>query len=136
MSVTAPDDRRRPWRDGDDPGRRRFADVGADRPRDRRAPSAVRVAYETWGTLNPARDNAVLVEHALTGDSHVEGPQARATRRPGGGTGLIGPGRPLDTDRLFVVASNVLGGCQGSTGPSSSTVWPAVGKPLPLRDDP
>ncbi|MHB8187361.1 MAG: homoserine O-acetyltransferase MetX [Dermatophilaceae bacterium] len=79
----------------------------------------VRVAYETWGTLNAARDNAILVEHALTGDSHVCGPAGAGHPTPGWWDGLIGPGLPLDSDRWFVVASNVLGGCQGTTGPSS-----------------
>jgi homoserine O-acetyltransferase len=79
----------------------------------------VRVAYETWGTLNAARDNAILVEHALTGDSHVSGPTGVGHPTPGWWDGLVGPGLPLDSDRWFVVASNVLGGCQGTTGPSS-----------------
>jgi len=79
----------------------------------------VSVAYETWGTLNAERDNAILVEHALTGDSHVCGPAGTGHPTPGWWDGLIGPGAPLDTDRWFVVASNVLGGCQGTTGPSS-----------------
>ena len=77
------------------------------------------MAYETWGALNERADNAVLVEHALTGDSHVVGAGRRAHPSPGWWDGLIGPGRPLDTDGWFVVASNVLGGCQGTTGPSS-----------------
>jgi homoserine O-acetyltransferase/O-succinyltransferase len=81
---------------------------------------SVGVAYETWGTLNPTRDNAILVEHALTGDSHVAGPAGPGHPTPGWWDGLIGPGRPLDTDRWFVIASNVLGGCQGTTGPSSA----------------
>ena len=79
----------------------------------------VRMAYETWGRLNEARDNAVLVLHALTGDSHVEGPAGPDSPTPGWWPGLIGPGRVLDTDRYFVVAPNVLGGCRGTTGPSS-----------------
>ncbi len=65
-------------------------------------------------------DNAVLVEHALTGDSHVVGDVGPGQATPGWWPGLIGPGAPLDTDRLFVVASNVLGGCQGTTGPASA----------------
>jgi len=77
------------------------------------------MAYETWGRLNEARDNAVLVLHALTGDSHVEGPAGPDSPTPGWWPGLIGPGRVLDTDRYFVVAPNVLGGCRGTTGPSS-----------------
>jgi len=79
----------------------------------------VTVAYETWGTLSPSGDNAVLVEHALTGDSHVVGDAEPGHASPGWWPGLIGPGAPLDTDHLFVVASNVLGGCQGTTGPAS-----------------
>jgi homoserine O-acetyltransferase/O-succinyltransferase len=107
------------WQPGDDPGRRQFVSVGPlDLETGGRLPDVV-VAYETWGTLNPARDNAVLVEHALTGDSHVSGPAGPGHPTPGWWDGLIGPGRPLDTDRWFVVASNVLGGCQGTTGPAS-----------------
>lgn len=79
----------------------------------------VRVAYETWGRLNDAGDNAVLVEHALTGDSHVAGPAGPGQPTPGWWDALVGPGRPLDTDRFFIVASNVLGGCRGTTGPAS-----------------
>ncbi len=119
MSVTAPRTAGAVWRNGADPGRRRFVDVGPlDLETGGRLP-AVRVAYETWGTLSPAGDNAVLVEHALTGDSHVEGPAGPGHPTPGWWDGLIGPGRPLDTNELFVVASNVLGGCQGTTGPGS-----------------
>jgi homoserine O-acetyltransferase len=118
------------WRPGDDPGRRQFAAVGPlDLETGGRLPE-VDVAYETWGTLNPARDNAVLVEHALTGDSHVSGPAGPGHPTPGGWDGLIGPGRPLDTDHWFVVASNVLGGCQGSTGPASPS---ADGRPWGSR---
>jgi homoserine O-acetyltransferase/O-succinyltransferase len=80
---------------------------------------AVRVAYETWGTLSPARDNAVLVLHALTGDSHLTGPAGPAHPAPGWWGAMVGPGRPLDTDRWFLVCPNILGGCQGTTGPSS-----------------
>lgn len=70
---------------------------------------ALTVAYETWGTLNADRSNAVLVCHALTGDSHCVGWWDR----------LVGPGRPIDTERYFVIGSNALGGCQGTTGPAS-----------------
>ena len=80
----------------------------------------VRLAYETWGELSPARDNAVLVLHALTGDSHVVGEAGPGHPTPGWWGHLIGPGRALDTDRWFVVAPNILGGCQGSTGPASA----------------
>jgi homoserine O-acetyltransferase len=80
----------------------------------------VTVAYETWGTLNDARDNAVLVLHALTGDSHLAGPAGPGHPTPGWWDSLVGPGRPLDTAGFFIVAPNVLGGCQGTTGPSSA----------------
>ncbi len=108
------------WRPGDPVGDRRFAAVGDLALERGGVLPDVRLAYETWGTLSPSADNAVLVEHALTGDSHVVGDAGPGHASPGWWPGLIGPGAPLDTDRLFVVASNVLGGCQGSTGPSSA----------------
>ena len=107
------------WREGSDPGHRRFADVGPLSLEAGGSMAWVTVAYETWGTLNATADNAILVEHALTGDSHVSGPAGPAHPTPGWWDGLIGPGRPLNTDRHFVVAANVLGGCQGTTGPAS-----------------
>ncbi|HYN28798.1 MAG TPA: homoserine O-acetyltransferase [Dermatophilaceae bacterium] len=108
------------WRPGDDPGDRRFVEVGdVHLERGGVLPEVV-VAYETWGRLAPGGDNAVLVEHALTGDSHVVGPAGPGHPTPGWWQGLVGPGCPLDTDDLFVVASNILGGCQGTTGPSST----------------
>jgi homoserine O-acetyltransferase len=82
----------------------------------------VRLAYETWGTLNAARDNAVLVLHALTGDAHVTGPggpEVPGQPTPGWWSEIVGPGKVIDTGRFFVVAANALGGCEGSTGPSS-----------------
>ena len=79
----------------------------------------VTVAYETWGTLNAAADNAVLVEHALTGDSHVVGEAGPGHPTAGWWQGLIGTGAPLDTDRHFVVATNVLGRCRGTTSSSN-----------------
>ncbi|MEO6701698.1 MAG: homoserine O-acetyltransferase [Jatrophihabitantaceae bacterium] len=110
------------WRPNDPAGWRCFVEVadlglegGAVLPE-------VTVAYESWGRprLEDGRVvNAVLVLHALTGDAHVAGPAGPGQPTPGWWDGLIGPGRPLDTDRFYVVASNVLGGCQGSTGPSS-----------------
>lgn len=108
------------WREGDHPGRRRFEDLGGLTLEAGGELPAVRMAYETWGTLSPTRDNAVLVLHALTGDSHVSGPAGPGHPTAGWWDGLIGPGRPIDTDRWFVVAPNVLGGCQGTTGPSST----------------
>jgi homoserine O-acetyltransferase len=108
------------WVEGDPVGNRVFLDLPEPFPLERGGllPS-VRVAYETWGTLEADGGNAVLVEHALTGDSHVVGPAGPGHPTPGWWDGLIGPGAPLDTDRFFVVCANVLGGCQGTTGPSS-----------------
>lgn len=82
------------------------------------------VAYETWGRLSPARDNAVLVCHALTGDAHAAG-------EGGWWANLIGPGLAVDTERHFVVCANLLGGCRGTTGPSSTD--PATGRAYGLR---
>jgi homoserine O-acetyltransferase len=110
------------WRPGDDPGRRQFVTVFDTRPHVLEAGGRlehVTVAYETWGTLAPAHDNAVLVLHALSGDSHAAGPAGPGHRQPGWWDGMIGPGAPIDTDRFFVVCPNVLGGCQGTTGPAS-----------------
>jgi homoserine O-acetyltransferase/O-succinyltransferase len=105
----------------------------------------VRVAYETYGTLSPQRDNVILVCHALSGDAHAAGiaktPPAESTRDGFGATdrdgtagkglgwwdGMIGPGKAFDTDRCYVVATNLLGGCRGTTGPAS--VNPATGRP-------
>ena len=107
------------WRPGDPAGDRRFAAIGHLQLERGGVLPDVTVAYETWGTLSPSGDNAVLVEHALTGDSHVVGEAGPGHASPGWWPSLIGPGAPLDTDHLFVVASNVLGGCQGTTGPGS-----------------
>lgn len=85
----------------------------------------VTVAYETYGTLNEARDNAVYICHALTGDAHAAGFHPGADR-PGWWDNIIGPGRAIDTDRFFVIASNLLGGCSGTTGPASTN--PDTGK--------
>jgi homoserine O-acetyltransferase len=90
----------------------------------------VEVAYETYGELNRARTNAVFVCHALTGDAHAAGHHGDASR-PGWWDNLIGPGKPLDTDRVHVISANLLGGCQGTTGPSS--IDPATGRPYGLR---
>jgi homoserine O-acetyltransferase len=107
------------WRDGDPAGRRQWFTGRALALEWGRTLPGYRLAYETWGTLNADRSNAVLIEHALTGDSHVVGPAQPGHPTPGWWDGLVGPGRVLDTARWFVVAPNVLGGCQGSTGPSS-----------------
>ena len=79
---------------------------------------AITVAYRTYGILNPARTNAVIVCHALTGDQFAAGTHP-TTGKPGWWHQVVGPGRPIDTDRFFVISSNVLGGCMGTTGPRS-----------------
>ncbi|MER7798561.1 homoserine O-acetyltransferase [Microbacterium sp. NPDC096154] len=107
------------WRDGDPAGDRRFAGFGHLPLESGGALPAFRLAYETWGELSPARDNAVLILHALTGDSHARGPAGAGHPTAGWWEDIVGPGAPIDTDRWFVVAPNMLGGCQGSTGPAS-----------------
>ncbi|MCB9850641.1 MAG: homoserine O-acetyltransferase, partial [Phycisphaerales bacterium] len=79
----------------------------------------ITVTYETYGKLSDARDNAVFICHALTGDAHAAGFHDASTKRPGWWEIMIGPGKPIDTDRYFVICANVLGGCRGTTGPSS-----------------
>ncbi|MDO9230850.1 MAG: homoserine O-acetyltransferase [Syntrophales bacterium] len=86
----------------------------------------VTLAYETYGTLNPEKSNAILVLHALSGDAHAAG-LLRDEEAPGWWDAMIGPGKPFDTDQYFVICSNVIGGCKGSTGPSS--VNPQSGQP-------
>jgi len=79
----------------------------------------VTIAVQRWGNLSPARDNVILIEHALTGDSHVTGPAGPDHPSPGWWSGMVGPGAPIDTDRWCVVSTNVLGGCRGTTGPGT-----------------
>jgi homoserine O-acetyltransferase len=89
----------------------------------------VEVAYETYGTLNAARDNAILIVHAFTGDAHAAG-ICPEDGKPGWWDNMIGPGKAFDTNKYFMICSNVLGGCRGTTGPSS--INPATGKPYAL----
>jgi len=91
--------------------------------------SPVEVAYETYGTLNTAKTNAILVLHAFSGDAHAAG-ISHETGKPGWWDNMIGPGKAFDTDRYFVICSNVLGGCRGTTGPSS--INPAIGCPFAM----
>src|SRR5688572_29230726 len=88
----------------------------------------IQVAYETYGTLSPQRDNAIFICHALTGDAHAAGKHSPEAKKPGWWDGFIGPGRGLDTNKYFVICANVLGGCQGTTGPCS--INPATGEPF------
>lgn len=111
------------WRSGIDPPawrrivtvceERRFALEGGGQL------DRVEIAYESWGSLDASASNAVLVCHALTGDSHAAGPSGPGQPSDGWWQDMIGPGKPLDTDRYFVVCANMLGGCGGSTGPMS-----------------
>jgi homoserine O-acetyltransferase len=79
----------------------------------------IQVAYETYGKLNAQKSNAILIAHALTGDAHAAGWHAQDDRKPGWWDIMIGPGKPFDTSKYFILCSNVLGGCKGTTGPSS-----------------
>jgi homoserine O-acetyltransferase len=110
------------WRPGDDPGRRIFARLFEHAPLRLELGGTlgpIDVAYETWGHRSATGDNAVLILHALTGDSHAVGGIEPGHRSPGWWDGLIGPGKAIDTDRWWVVCPNTLGGCQGTTGPAS-----------------
>ncbi len=122
------------WRPGDAAGHRQFLTIAKDRPLALDGGSSLRdveIAYETWGTLDVDATNAILVCHAWTGDSHAAGPDGRGHVDGGWWDDVIGPGKAIDTDRWFVVCANVLGGCQGSTGPASP--HPVDGKPYGSR---
>ena len=86
----------------------------------------ITVAYETYGRLNGKKDNAILVLHALTGDAHAAGYHNESDIKPGWWNDMIGPGKAFDTDKYFIISSNMLGGCKGTTGPSS--INPKTGK--------
>ncbi|MEO0292736.1 MAG: homoserine O-acetyltransferase [candidate division WOR-3 bacterium] len=89
----------------------------------------ITVAYETYGTLNKEKSNAILITHAFSGDAHVAG-YHKGDKKPGWWDSMVGPGKAFDTDKFFVICSNVLGGCAGTTGPSS--INPETGKPYGL----
>lgn len=107
------------WRPGDPVGRRQFLEI-KDFPLEADALGTIDIslAYETWGELNEAGDNAIYVAHAFTGDTHVYGPAEPGHLGPGWWPGLVGPGKPIDPDFHFIVSANVIGGCQGTTGPA------------------
>src|SRR6266516_3439611 len=90
----------------------------------------VTLAYETWGTLNAEGDNAILITHALTGNSHAHDIERPDDPKAAWWNPLVGPGRPFDTSRYFVISSNVLGGCSGSTGPGA--LDPVTGRPYAM----
>ncbi len=100
-----------------DPGKRLFSNIGTLRTELGQTLDNVVVAYETWGSLNEDRSNAVLILHGFTADSHASGPAGEGHPEPGWWDGVVGPGLGIDTNRFFVVCPNVLGGCQGTTGP-------------------
>ena len=107
------------WLAGDSPGDRQFTAVFDLALESGATLAKARLAYESWGELNPDHSNAILVLHALTGDSHTVGNSSKEHPTAGWWNGIIGPGLAIDTDKYFVITPNVLGGCQGSTGPSS-----------------
>jgi len=97
------------WLEGQDPGERRFLDIGDLELESGEIIPSAKIAYQTWGTLNESKSNAILVNHAMTGWSDVNG----------WWPSMVGPGAPLDSDKYFIICPNVIGGCQGSTGPST-----------------
>jgi homoserine O-acetyltransferase len=122
------------WMPGDPLGDRRLYTFATDRrfALDSGATmSDVTIAYETWGTLDADGANAVLLCHAWTGDSHAAGGISHGHREMGWWSAMVGPGLPIDTNRYYVVCANVLGGCQGSTGPASP--HPDDGRPYGSR---
>lgn len=108
------------WREGFPQGNRLFFDFGPFTTDSGFTFEKVTVAYQTWGVLNDDASNAIYVAHALTGDSHVTGEAGVGHATGGWWNSLVGPGAPIDTDKYFVVCANVLGGCQGTTGPASA----------------
>jgi len=107
------------WLAGDPVGNRKFSSVFDLETESGETLQGARLAFESWGELNSDASNAILVLHALTGDSHTIGSSGEGHPTAGWWNGIIGPGLAIDTDKFFVVTPNVLGGCQGSTGPSS-----------------
>ena len=122
------------WYNGAAFGTRKFLEFPNDRPvalDSGKTLQQVTIAYETWGQLNSDKSNAILLCHAWTGDSHAAGSAQDGQPTPGWWDGLVGSGCAIDTDKYFVVCTNSLGGCQGSTGPASP--HPLDGKPYGSR---
>ena len=122
------------WHAGLPSGTRKFLHFPAERPialDNSKTLQDVTVAYETWGELNKDKSNAILLCHAWTGDSHAAGSAEEGTPTPGWWEGLVGPNCAIDTNKWFVVCTNSLGGCQGTTGPASN--HPQDGKPYGSR---
>lgn len=91
----------------------------------------ITICYETYGELSPKKDNAILIMHALSGDAHLAGFHSANDKKPGWWDTMVGPGKAFDTTKYFIICSNILGGCKGSTGPSS--INPATGKPYAMN---
>ena len=121
MVLTATE-RQGAWRSGDHPGQRQFATFFSQAPLQLESGEhfgPITLAYESWGSLNSARDNAILLLHGFSGDSHAAGVISPGHPTAGWWDDLIGPGRPIDTDEYFLVCPNAFGSCHGSTGPAS-----------------
>jgi homoserine O-acetyltransferase/O-succinyltransferase len=132
-NLSSPRGRTDAPREADNPRESLVAHFGADKPLALDAGVALspfQIAYKTYGTLNAARSNAVLVCHALTGDQHVASVHP-VTDKPGWWETMVGPGKPIDTERYFVICPNVVGACMGTTGPSSTN--PETGNPWGLE---
>ncbi len=125
----------------DEPGDRKFGQLFETAPLPLELGGSlgpITVAYESWGTPSPGRDNALLIEHALTGDSHAAGDAGPGHPTPGWWDSLIGPGAAIDTNRWWVICPNALGGCRGTTGPGSpapdGTPWGSRFPDTTVRD--
>ncbi len=134
MDVRASDERATLPREGEVA----VVDIGALKLENGEVIDDVSIAVQRWGELSPQRDNVVVVLHALTGDSHITGPAGAAHPTPGWWDGVAGPGAPIDTDRWCAISTNVLGGCRGSTGPSSPApdgkAWGSRFPAISIRD--
>jgi homoserine O-acetyltransferase len=133
VTLSTPREADETTRDADNPRASLLARFGVEQPLKLDAGvelAPFQIAYKTYGTLNAARSNAVLVCHALTGDQHVASVHP-VTGKQGWWETLVGPGKPIDTERYFVICPNVVGGCMGTTGPASTN--PSTGKPWGLE---